>query len=235
MRIATWNLERGGRSRAAREAQEETLRDLGADVVVLTEPPASYAGGPGVVTSPAAGPGTRGAESWVAIVGSEVQAVPLQIPYERLAVAARVVTAGRPLNVYGAVLPWRSIRTQASELVRGGESYVDAFERILEGQKADLLRLRDAGEPIVWAGDFNQSVTGPNWGGSTRARGGLNKCLADLGCVAWNGEADHADHDLRAIDLICGLKDQVILAQGRISPVRDGVRMSDHAGYWVEI
>jgi hypothetical protein len=33
MRIATWNLERGG-SRAARAAQEETLKALGADVLV---------------------------------------------------------------------------------------------------------------------------------------------------------------------------------------------------------
>lgn len=235
MRVATWNLERGGQSRAARVAQKETLRDLGADVVVLTEPPASYASGPGVVMSPAARPGTRGAEYWVAIVGSEVQAVALQIPYERLAVAARVRIAGGSVIVYGAVLPWRSIRSQAPDLVRDGESYSDAFDRVLKEQKADLLKLQAAGELVVWAADFNQSLTGPNWGGSTRAREALVRCLDDLGFAAWNGLAQHAVEGLRAIDLICGDRDQMIVAQGRISPERDGIKMSDHAGYWVEI
>jgi hypothetical protein len=67
------------------------------------------------------------------------------------------------------------------------------------------------------------------------ARVALNKCLAELGFVAWNGEADHARENLRAIDLICGPKGQTTLAQGRIDPTRDGVRMSDHAGYWVDL
>ena len=38
MRVATWNLERGGKTRAARRAQEEALRELERDVLVVTEP-----------------------------------------------------------------------------------------------------------------------------------------------------------------------------------------------------
>jgi hypothetical protein len=85
MKIATWNLERGGSSKAARVAQEDTLRALGADVAVLTEPPASYVAGPGVVLSPRLRPGPSGLESWVAIVGPGVEGVPLAIPFEPLA------------------------------------------------------------------------------------------------------------------------------------------------------
>ena len=235
MRIATWNLERGGRTRAARLAQEETLRTLHADVVVLTEPPAAYRNGPGIVTSPAQRSGKGDPESWVAIVGPGVEVVPLDIPYERLAVAARVAVGGRRLTIYGAVLPWLSVRSHAPEIVRDGEEFSDVFGRVLNAQKADLLKLRANGEPVVWAGDFNQSVAGSNLGGSKSGRAALNECLADLGMVAWNGQAAHARDCLRAIDLICGPRDQTILAEGRIEPGRDGVRMSDHAGYWVDL
>ena len=40
---------------------------------------------------------------------------------------------------------------------------------------------------------------------------------------------------MHAIDLICGPREITILGQGRIAPVLDGVRMSAHAGHWVEI
>ncbi len=235
MRIATWNLERGGRSRGARPAQEETLRALLADVVVLTEPPATYASGPGVVASPALRSGIDGRESWIAIVGAGVEAVPLDIPYERMAVAARVAIRGRRIVVYGAVLPWLSVRSHAPKMVQAGEVFSDVFERVLDAQKADVSKLGTQGEPVVWAGDFNQSVAGPNQGGSKIGRAALNRVLAELGFAAWNGHADHARENLRAVDLICGPKEQTVLAQGRIDPTRAGVRMSDHAGYWVDI
>ncbi len=234
MRIATWNLERGGRTRAAREAQEATLRELEADVAVLTEPPPTFVAGPGVVTSPALRPGPNGPEAWVAIVGATVEPAPLDAPYERLGVAARV-TPGGSLVVYGGVLPWLSIRSHAPELVMEGETFPDAFARVLAAQRNDLLALRSLGASVVWAGDFNQSLRGPNWGGSTAGRDGLRSSLAELGMVAWNADASHAREGMCAIDLICGPADLMVLAQGRIDPVREDVRMSDHAGYWVDL
>jgi hypothetical protein len=60
-------------------------------------------------------------------------------------------------------------------------------------------------------------------------------CLDDLGLVAWNAKADHAVPEMSAIDLICGPTELVIRSQGRINPVCEGVRMSDHAGYWVDV
>jgi endonuclease/exonuclease/phosphatase family metal-dependent hydrolase len=235
MRIAPWNLERGGRTRSAREAQDATLRELAADVVVLTEPPALFTSAPGVVTSPARRQGPNGLEPWIAIVGGCVEAGPVATLYEHLGVAARVATAGRNLVVYGGVLPWLAIRSHAPELVLEGETFADVFDRILSAQNDDLLSLRAAGTLIVWAGDFNQSLRGPNWGGSTTGREALSRCLTELGMVAWNAGAQHARDGMCAIDLICGPADLVVLAQGRIDPVREGVRMSDHAGYWVDL
>lgn len=55
-----------------------------------------------------------------------------------------------------------------------------------------------------------------------------------LGLVAWNGVAAHATPGMHAIDLICGPREITVREQGRLDPVRDGIRMSDHAGYWVD-
>jgi hypothetical protein len=237
VRIATWNLERGGRTAAAGRAQDAVLRALAADVIILTEPPASYRSGPGVVTSPPRRRGRAGDEAWVAIVGDGVEPVALEIPFERMATAARLGANERAVVVYGSVLPWAAIASHAPELVRPGESSLDVFLRVLREQASDLLTLRNAypDDLLVWAGDFNQTVAGPNLGGSHAKRDALVATLADLGLVAWNGDAAHANVPLCAIDLLCGPRDVVPARQGRIDPLVDGVIASDHAGYWVEI
>jgi endonuclease/exonuclease/phosphatase family metal-dependent hydrolase len=171
MKIATWNLDHGGKTRAARAAQEETLRALGADLVILTEPPTSYKAGPGVVVSPALRPAEPGPESWVAIVGPTVEPVALDLPYDRMAAAARATVGGQSLVVYGAGLPWRGIRGAAPDLLRDGETFASVFTRVLAEQVADIRMLLDDGERVVWAGDFNQSISGPNNGGSLSGSG----------------------------------------------------------------
>jgi endonuclease/exonuclease/phosphatase family metal-dependent hydrolase len=235
MKIATWNLERGGRTRAARAAQDEVLQALGADILLLTEPPASYQATPGVVTSPAKRSSSKGNESWVAIVGHSVEPFTLDIPFERMAVAATALVERVPLLVYGSVLPWGLIGRAAPELMQAGETSMGAFLRVLREQANDIaeLRRRHPDHVVIWAGDFNQALSGPNHGGSVAKREALQSALDELGLVAWNAEADGSD-GLRAIDLICGPRGITLVEQGRIDPVVEGVKMSDHAGYWVE-
>jgi len=233
MRIATWNLERGGRTKAARAAQQAVLasNDIrAADVLVLTEPPAAVEAGPGTVRSP---PGCHG--SWVALQGRNVQPLDLQIPYDRMAVAARVSTNGGQIIVYGAVLPWTAVKRHAPDLVRADEDSFGAFKRALEEQASDIVALRKLGDPVVWVGDFNQSVEGANFGGSRPRRDLLKDTLKSLNMAAWNGSADHAKPGMCSIDLICGPKQQTVTASGRIDPIAGGVTMSDHAGYWIDI
>lgn len=234
MRIATWNLDHGG-SGPVRAAQEKALAEVCADVVVLTEPPPTYRSGSGVVASPAQRPSRNGNESWVAIVGAGVEPVDIEIPYKRMSAAARVTSGGQSVIVYGSVLPWRGVRAHAPDVVEDGEDFIGAFLRVLEAQKNDIAALQSRGESVVWAGDFNQSLGGANRVGSSKGRRALQECLDDLGLAAWNGDALHADQDLLTVDLICGPKDLEVAKQGRIDPVRDGVKMSDHAGYWVDL
>ena len=237
MKIATWNLERGP-SRKAQVAQRTVLEGLGADILVLTEPPTSYRSGPFVVTSPRQRDGRQGAESWVAIVGkSAVKPAEIDIPFERMAAAARATVDGREVIIYGAVLPWNSIRSHAPELVRAGESAFDDLRSGASGtgRRHRELRRRYRPDLIIWAGDFNQTVTGPNYGGSGAKRGKLVAALRRLGFRAWNQDEPHASPGLHAIDLICGPTALAPSNWGRIEPVHDGIVMSDHAGYWVEI
>ena len=236
LRIATWNLERGGRTRAAREAQEQTLRDVAADVLALTEPPPSYRDAPGLVTSPPRRSGPRAESAWTAIVGDSIERVAPDIPYERMAVAARVDQRDASFVVYCSVLPWLSITAHAPELVLPGETSMAVFERVLREQVADILELRRRhGIPVIWAGDFNQSVAGPLQGGAQARRELLSDALTSLGYTAWNGTAAHAIPTLGAVDLICGPEGHKVEAQGRIDPRRGDIVMSDHAGYWADL
>jgi endonuclease/exonuclease/phosphatase family metal-dependent hydrolase len=237
MKLATWNLERGGKTQAAREAQEGLLAELRADVVVLTEPASSYKTTSGVVTSPRLREGgIAGPEAWVAIVGSSVEPVDFEVPYKRTAVAARASVGGLTVIIYGAVLPWLAVTSHAPELVEEGEDSFAVFKRVLAEQAKDIADLRNKyGSPVIWAGDFNQTVSGPNWGGSNDRRDLLTETLNSLELVPWNGKADHAKAGMCAVDLICGPKECVVLSQGRIDPARGNLAMSDHAGYWVEL
>lgn len=237
VRVATWNLERGGRTRAARVAQAVEIRNLAADVLVLSEPGPSFEEGPGVVASPRQRKNGKTSESWIAIVGDAIEPASFEIPFERMAVAATARVNGVALLIYGSVLPWAAFRTHAPELGRDGESSHQAFLRLLQDQAADIEALRRChpNHIVIWAGDFNQHVSGPNHGGSLAKREALVEALDNLALVAWNGAAAHANSGLCAIDLICGPRELDVREQGRIDPFRGGIRMTDHAGYWVEV
>ena len=242
MRIATWNLNHGGRRGSAVTRQDAALRAVVADLVVLTEPPIEWlTAGPGVVTSPAERESDRGGpealEAWVAIVGDRVAPVGPPLPFERLAVRARAELDSEPVVIYGSVLPWGTAHKQAPRLAEPGETSLAMFERVLNAQLDDLLRLRRRfeGELLIWAGDFNQSLAGPNWGGSAEKRALLADALARLDFDAWNKNEPHARPGMCAIDLICGPAGRHGHPVHRIDNLLDGRKLTDHAGYVVEV
>ena len=113
-----------------------------------------------------------------------------------------------------------------------GESSEMMFTRMLADQEADVRALQSAfpAALVIWAGDFNQSFTGPNFGGSKRKRSLLVSVLERLEMSAWNANAPHAKEGMCAIDLICGPADLEVTVE-RVSTVHDHVVLSDHAGY----
>lgn len=233
-RIGTWNLECGGRTAAIRERQRARVRDIVADVMVYTEPgPELSVAAVGRLTSPADRPLSNGAGAWVSISGDGVAPVGAALPYRRMAAVGRTRTPDGAVVVYGSVLPWLGIVRQAPDLVELGETYAEAFARVLVEQVADVRGLikEFPNATVVWAGDFNQSLVGANYGGSTAGRTALRAAFAGLGFTAWNAGSPHAKAGMSAIDLVCGPVGAVGRGVERIAP--DG--LSDHAGYIVTI
>lgn len=205
--------------------------------MVVAEPPNELLEGPRVVSSPQERPGRSEPESWVAILGDGLEPVGQPLPYERMAVAGRCVSEGTDVIVYGSVLPWRAAPHQAPDLAQPGESATAMFERVLVAQEADIRALRERHPQaiLIWAGDFNQSLAGPNLTGSRRGRVALLAALDRLGLQAWNADSPHARSGLSTIDLVCGPATAPVKSIELLEPSPGGQSLSDHAGYIVEV
>lgn len=238
MRILTWNLNHGGGSRAATAAQNELIAAQQADIVILTEPSSSssmpsFAS----VDSPRRRAGRHGPEAWVRILGRQVEPVAIQLPFERMAMAAHANVDGEALIVYGSVLPWNAARKQAPYLLaHERETAAELFAKVLAAQVADIqqLRMTHPGDTLIWAGDFNQPLTGLNAGFSNANRLLLTAALAELGLRAWNHHLDAAQEGCATIDLICGPEGRKGVQATRFEATVGGRNLSDHAGYAVE-
>jgi endonuclease/exonuclease/phosphatase family metal-dependent hydrolase len=240
MRIVTWNMQRGfhGRQQCVTE-QQRLLDGCDADIVVLTEVPASMSKSKGgiVCSDPRREAGKAGLEAWVSIASMDCRAVGPEVPFERMAVAAEAVVDNEEFLVYGSVLPWSSAIHQASYLSLLGESPGGLFARLLREQVSDVVSLRESrpDHTLIWAGDFNQTLSGPNYGGSKKGRHLLAEALDELDLVAWNQELPHAKPPMHAIDLICGPRGRQPRRVHRFEPVLNDSVLSDHAGYVVEL
>jgi hypothetical protein len=231
MRIATWNLERGRPRKDAGQRQLDILRPLDPDVSVLTEPsPAVLALTDEAVVSD--GPGDSSGSPWVAIWGSNLR----KRAAGALWVAADVEISGQTVMVFGSVLPWLSAPSHVPELA-GDRSSEQFFVEELDQQVAKIKELapKESGKPVIWAGDFNQTLVGPLWGGSALRRERLQAALAELGLEAWNRCAPHALAEMFTIDLICGPAGIAVQGSETIDNATDGRVLSDHAGYVVDL
>jgi endonuclease/exonuclease/phosphatase family metal-dependent hydrolase len=239
MRVATWNLERGFHGRECVIDQQHVLAEHDADILVLTEVPTSMStSAEGITCSPALREGGKsGMDAWVSITAKGCRPIGLDLPFERMAAAAETVVDGEPCLVYGSVLPWLNAIHQAPYLRRQGESPLDLFKRVLREQVNDMAEMcrRMLHHTLIWAGDFNQTLSGPNYGGSNEGRKLLAEALAELNLVAWNHESAHAKPPMHAIDLICGPSGRRLRRIEHFEPELDGKILSDHAGYVVEI
>lgn len=103
MRVGTWNLERGGRSRSTVALQLEMVERLEVDVLVVTEPPVELSTRRGVVSSPALRPGGRAGESWVSVFGLDLTALGEPLPYNRMAVVAEAARGEARLDHAGYI------------------------------------------------------------------------------------------------------------------------------------
>lgn len=174
-------------------------------------------------------------------VREELVATPLPTSDEERTACARVVMpGGRPLHVYGTVLPWLNDRRRLP--LTGTAAFVAA----LAEQTGDWCRLRDA-EPdaeLCVAGDLNQDLRpAGHYYGSSAGRAALRVALAGavLTCLT-GGEGDPVARlggGRASIDHVCvaGLslvgRDDAIAAWP--APEHIGHRLSDHHGVDVDL
>ena len=240
MRIATWNMERRARGRAFEEHYDKAIRDLDADVTVITEPgPYFRHRYPEAVMSPNERVGKGGEESWIAILGSGLQPLHMErFPYRRLAAAASKDVSDRQIAVYGSVLPWNAGRSQAPD-VYGTQprKFKDVFDLALQEQVQDIETLqREFGRhSVFWVGDFNHPLEGPLRGFSGHARKRIDEALQTLGMTALNRTSGHAKSGVCAIDLICGPLKLDYGTPEEPYPTAMGKPLSDHRAYALDV
>ena len=245
MRIATWNVQRPkARSWKKVPALASCLRRIAADVWVLTETNSVLSPGTGYapVSSTGSDRQQEAGESWVTIwsrlpvLAQEPTADPV-----RAVCAVLRQPSGRPLIVYGTVLPWLGSpwRTYPAS---GGT----AFEAALRVQVADWLRLRRAypDAALCLAGDLNQDLQARYYYGPEPTRGALRTAIQSAGLVpvtegehdpVWlrtNGARASIDHICLCEWLMPRLRRPAQIWPDGVSP---DASLSDHFGVWIDL
>jgi hypothetical protein len=210
MRIGTWNLD-------ARSGPDQLriIDDVDCDVWLLTEVPAGLApAGGAVATSPA----RMGRNQSFAAVWSRDGGRPLDAP--------NPATAGMKVDgvgFYSSVLPWRTCAPdwpwsdggQASRTVDA----VGSFDRSF-------------GAEVVWGGDWNQTMAGPNYGGTRIGRAAIEDLLARRGLLLPTRVLPHRVAGMATIDHIAVPPGWTITSAERL-PVPK--RLTDHDVYVVDV
>lgn len=211
MRIGTWNL--AGRWS---EGRAEFLASLRCDVLLLTElhHETRVAGMRGRTTYGLMTPD----RFWAGVFTAGPH---LGYPDPHGAAAMAVVDG---VTMVSSVLPWRSC---GSGPPWAGARHADKTANAV----APIAQLRP---PVIWGGDWNHALEGPDHVGSKDGRERIFEVLDALGLqvptadlAAYRGE--------RSIDHIAVPKEWVLLSADRVTAEIDGKRLSDHDAYVVDV
>lgn len=212
MRIATWNLEGKWTPR-----HRWLLRSLRADILLLTEV-LDTVEIPGMATHRAAGemrPGRR----WSAVAAPDQALLPLPDPH-----GATALAEVDGLRIASSVLPWRT----------GGGAPPWVGHDQGSRTAAAVMNIRVAA-PAVWGGDWNHELTGRLFAGSKDGRTSILAALDHLGLSAPTAASPHRLPGAKSIDHVALPAFWSVTAVEHVSTIVDGVGLSDHDAYVVEI
>ena len=221
--VATWNLEQASpRTRGA--AQRKVMQELDVDIWLLTEvredatlPYENVAWSP-----PRSSTGSRAAMRWSAVC-SRWPVADCGSSHEGLALAV-VAAPGAELLAGSSVLPWRG----AGRHWPGDASapLADRFRLALDDQRHQV-RAAAAGRDVVWGGDLNLALQGPERAGAQQCRSDLVRAFDDLGLVPRTGHLPHRLPGLSTIDHVA------VPRPWRATAEHHDEQLSDHALYLV--
>lgn len=207
MRIGTWNLEgRGG------AAQVALLREQACDVWLLTEVPEALVLD-GLERVAATGRMT-GSKLWAAVYGPPGK--DLGSPHPATAVAEI-----DGWTFASSILPWRA----AGGAAWPGSDHAGRTVAALDDLRTALV----PGRRLVWGGDWNHGLTGPEKAGSRAGRDAISSVLAELGLEVPTAGLPHRITGLASIDHVA------VPVPARSAVRVDATQRSDHDAYVVEV
>jgi hypothetical protein len=189
------------------------------DVWLLTEVSHRLDGGfGGVIRSEDMGQG----KSWAAVWSD--RAVRVKSPHEAAAFA-RVDDA----LVCSAVLPWRG----------AAPAWPDKGVDLAAITSLALQRLLpafgDHDGRVIWGGDWNHAFSGREWVGSLRGRKAIENLADQLDLNIATRDCPHREAGAFAIDHVAVPRDWVVEHVDRGVAIADGLRLSDHDAYVVDV
>jgi hypothetical protein len=216
MRIGTWNMQGKSESR-----QLEFMAREDCDVWLLTEVSEALAMLPGsMVFSDAMSAGKAWAAVW-ARDGLDALASIHQ--------AAAVATVGE-LRVCSCVLPWRAARSTWPD--EGPD--LEGITRTAIG-RVQVGLTQGSGQDVVWGGDWNCALEGPDHVGTTAGRALLNASMTKLGLKASTSGLGHRDRGMCSIDHIAVPSGWKVGATCRLVAETETGRLSDHDAYVIDV
>ena len=214
LRVGTWNL--AGRWKSE---HHELLVQQDVDVWLLTEVSerVEIKGYAAHVTE-----GSMAERRRWAGVFSRHRLDPLPDPHPASALA-------RVHNLYfcSSVLPWRSAPSRAPWV---GDRHADKTEAAV----TTLLGAFPSGD-VVWGGDWNHALSGPEHAGSLRGREHVLSAVNGLDLQVPTATLTHQISELLSIDHVAVPASYVVVAAEHVPATVPGRRLSDHDAYVVEV
>jgi hypothetical protein len=227
LRIGTWNLDRD-KPRWRQPHQEGHIRNQ-ADLWLLTEVPASWQFGTQHSSFSGLRPGEE--DQYWSVIISRWPARPLPAEHSSLAMA-RIEHPDGPFLAACSVFPWRGA---AKFWPTGdGDTFAERCARTLKTHAAEIDEA-SSDLPVVWGGDFNQALSGPERVGSDVGREALLDAFQKLSLRAVTIEVAGQDPNQRSIDHIAIPSGWSLWAVDVQRPHPDGRPLSDHPSYVVSV
>ena len=164
---------------------------------------------------------------WAAVLSSSTTFKPLPDPHP--ASAAAII---EDVICVSSVLPWRSAGRPE---FWGGLKHAEKMSSTLRRLKESMVDETWPDEPLVWGGDWNQSLTGPEYAGTMAGRRYLLDLLDRQGLVAHTRHLRHRLEGVASIDHIAVPADKVVTEVRAVSADVQGRRLSDHDLYLVQV
>lgn len=227
LRVGTWNLNRD--KPLWRQPHQADHISEEAELWLLTEVPAAWQR----VTAKLSFSGSRPGEMdqyWSAII-SKWPFEPIETKHPSLAMA-RIDHPGGDFLAASSVFPWRGAAKLWPE--KDGDTFAKRCTATLKAH-AEEIEKAGSGLPVVWGGDFNQALSGPERVGSDVGREALLDAFEKLGLRAATVEAAGQDPLQRSIDHIAIPEDWSLWTLEVQRPQSEDRFLSDHPSYVVSV